>query len=300
MKHDDVPEQRSSLTRLRVRQLLIKVAREPLLHFVVAGLLLACAWRLYDVHNNVRRIVVTPERVAKLAHDYALQFGVPPTPRLREALVQADIRDEILVREAQSMQLDERDEIIRRRIIQKMQFILQDTSAPADPTAAQLNRFYEQHTERYVSAPKATFSHIYFSPTADGADTAPPRAARVLASLRGDVKRAPDLGDAFPDLYDFAAVDAEQVRRLFGQSPLTKAVFEAPIGKWSGPYRSGYGWHLIYVDARSARSPLPLDTVMDRVRIDYLRDAHERANREAFDKLAKKFVVVRSDREHAP
>src|SRR5690349_16464215 len=107
-----------------------RIAKEPLLHFLVAGLLLAGAWRLYDVHTDLRRIVVTPERVAKLSHDYTLQFGAPPTPAILEALVQSDIRDEVLFRQGRMMELAERDEIVRRRIIQKMQFILQDTAAP--------------------------------------------------------------------------------------------------------------------------------------------------------------------------
>ncbi|MGA0605256.1 peptidyl-prolyl cis-trans isomerase [Phenylobacterium sp. VNQ135] len=277
-----------------------RIAAEPLLHFVVAGLLLFLAGRVYQVHTDTHRIVVTPERVGQVAGQYAMQFGAQPDAATLEALVRADIKDEILFREGRALELDEGDEIVRRRVIQKMQFLMDDTRAPAEPTAIQLKAFYERHSGRYQSHPKATFSHIYFAPDPGGDAVTAARAQALLAAIPNGVTRAPDRGDPFPDLYDFSAADAAQVERLFGRTAFAEAVFQAPVGRWSGPYRSGYGWHLLYVNARQAPGPVPLEAVKDAVRADYLRDAQERANREAFDKLARRFTVIRADREARP
>lgn len=276
-----------------------KLATEPLVHFVVAGLLLFIAGRIYETQTDVYRIVVTPRHVAQLAHDYALQFGAQPDPPTLEALVQADLRDEVLYRQGQAMKLADGDEIVRRRVVQKMQFLMQDVNAPADPTPAQLQAFYDAHAGRYLAPPRATFSHIYFA--AEGGDeVARARAQALLGALRNDVTRAPDRGDPFPDLYDFSAADPQQVQRLFGHTPFAEAVFKAPVGQWSGPYRSGYGWHLLYVDAREPPARAPLAAVKDAVRVDELQDAQDRANRAAFDKLARRFTIVRADKRPAP
>jgi parvulin-like peptidyl-prolyl isomerase len=112
------------------------------------------------------------------------------------------------------------------------------------------------------------------------------------------VTRAPERGDAFPDDYDFSAYEPEQVQRLFGQTPFAAAVYTAPVGHWAGPFRSGYGWHLVYISARQAPTQPALADVRDRVR--YLQDAQDAANKAAFDKLAARFSVVRQDLGQQP
>jgi parvulin-like peptidyl-prolyl isomerase len=62
---------------------------------------------------------------------------------------------------------------------------------------------------------------------------------------------------------------------------------------WSGPYRSSYGWHLIYVDHRAESARQAFAAVRDKVRTDYLLDAQARANKAAFGRLAREFTVVR-------
>jgi hypothetical protein len=272
-----------------------RVFSEPLTHFLIAGLALFIAGRAYESQTNTYRIVITPRHVAQLANDYALQFGTQPSPQILEQLVQRDVHDEMLLRQGLALKLDQDDEIVRRRIVQKAQFLMQDLNPPPEPTNAQLQTYYDAHPAAYVTQPRATFSHIYFSADNGGDAAAKARADAVLKTLAPGVTRAPDKGDVFPDLYDFSAFEPEQVERLFGHSPFADAVFSGPTGKWIGPVKSGYGWHLIYVDARQAPASPPLATVRDQVRTDYLQDAQDAANKQAFDKLAHRFTVVRED-----
>jgi parvulin-like peptidyl-prolyl isomerase len=69
----------------------------------------------------------------------------------------------------------------------------------------------------------------------------------------------------------------------------------APVGQWSGPYRSGYGWHLVRVDARSPAKRADLGDVRDQVREDYLHVAQARANAQALARLKARYTVVRRD-----
>jgi hypothetical protein len=280
------------------------LVREPLVRFLLIGTVLVLAVQGWRGGHDPYRIEVTPVRVAELARRYALQFGTTPDPATLARLVEDDIHDEILFREGRLQRLDDGDEIIRRRIIQKQQFLMQDLAAPAEPSEAQLRVYYGAHQDRYAAAPRVTFSHVYFRPAQTGsADTDLKSAARaraVLARLPASRGRAPDLGDPFPDLYDFAAFEPQQAKRLFGETPLADAIFAAPVGRWSGPFRSAYGWHLVHVTARTTAAPQEFGEVRDRVRDDYLRDALGQANSAAFERLARRFVVVRKDRVSPP
>jgi peptidyl-prolyl cis-trans isomerase C len=284
----------------RVREILLRVLSEPLVHFIVAGFVLFVAGSVYQNETSIYHIVVTPRHVAQLANDYALQFGGPPDPQTLEALVQRDTHDEILFRQGLALKLDQDDLIVRRRVVQKMQFLLQDLNAPPEPTDAQLLAYYKAHASHYVTPVRATFTHIYFSSDKGGDATAEARAKALLGTLSNATTRAPDRGDPFPDLYDFSAYEPEQVSRLFGKTPFTAAVYSAPVGQWFGPVRSGYGWHLLYVDARQSATQPPLSAVRDAVRTDYLQDAEDKANKTAFDELARKFTIQREDGNHAP
>lgn len=283
--------------RLASRTVFGRLAREPLVHFLLAGFVLFAAGEAWRRHETLYRIEVTPAHVAQIANSYALQFGTKPDPATLEELVQRDTHDEMLFRQGEALKLGRDDEIVRRRIAQKMQFLVQDLSPPPEPTEAQLAAYYAAHSARYATPARATFSHIFFSAQASGDAAARARAAELLEALPNDLARAPDRGDPFPDLYDFSAYGPQQVARLFGHTPFTQAVFEAPVGRWSGPYRSAYGWHLIHVDARDAPGRQPFAQVREAVRADYLQDAQGAANQAALAKLARRFTVVRADQE---
>ena len=90
------------------------------------------------------------------------------------------------------------------------------------------------------------------------------------------------------------------MERLFGKTAFSQAVFTAPVGHWAGPFRSAYGWHLLYVVNRAAAARPAMAEVRDRVRSDYLQDAQDKANTAAFAQIARRFTVVRSDRKAAP
>ena len=268
----------------------------PLVHFILAGAVLFLAGQAWQNGHNAHRIVVTPAPLNQLANDYALQFGARPDAVTMNALVKRDLHDEILYREGLALKLDQDDQIVRRRVVQKMQFLMQDLNAPAEPTDAQLQSYYDAHAAHYAAPARTTFSHIYFSADSGGDAAAKARAAAVLKTLTEKTTRAPDRGDPFPDLYDFSAYAPDQVERLFGKSEFARAVQTAPVGHWSGPFRSGYGWHLVFVDAREGASRPPLKEVRGQVRTDYLQDAQDAANQQAFDKLAKSYKIVVKDR----
>ncbi len=285
-----MPQSKLQMLIVRAKKIGAALLNEPLVHFVVAGALLFAAGHIYESQTSIYRIVLTSKHIAQLGNDYALQFGAQPDSQTLDALIRRDLHDEMLYRQGLALKLDQDDMIVRRRVVQKMQFLMQDLNPPAEPTSAQLQAYYDAHAAKYVAPARSTFTHIFFS--ADRPD-AQRRALAVLATLSDKTIRAPDRGDPFPDLYDFSAYEPEQVERLFGHTPFSEAVYSAAPGHWAGPFRSGYGWHLLYVDARQPQARPPLAAIRDRVRTDYLQDAQDAMNKKAFDDLAAKFTIVR-------
>ena len=282
-------------TTSRAARRLRAVLSEPLVHFTAAGFVLFAGAAVHQRQTDLHRIVVTPAHVAQLETQYALQFGEKPDPKTLAVLIDRDVHDEILFRQGQSLKLGQDDEIVRRRIVQKMQFLMQDLNPPREPTDVQLRAYYAAHAAHYGTPSRASFSHIYFSSDQAGEAAAEARAVRVLNTLSNATTRAPDRGDAFPDLYDFSAYEPEQVERLFGRTPFAEAVRTSPVGRWVGPVKSGYGWHLLYVVSRQPAASPPLSQVRDAVRADYLQDAQDATNQAAFDKVARAYRVVRRD-----
>jgi hypothetical protein len=181
-------------------------------------------------------------------------------------------------------------------VIQKMQFLTQDLAAPPEPSEADLRAYYRSHPDRYRTAQRVTFSHIFFSPDGRGEAAARAAAERALIGLAPDVVRAPERGDPFSDRYDYADLGPADAGRLFGRSPLADALYAAPVGRWSGPWRSAFGWHLVRVTARSASDLPGFEAVESRVRDDALAEARSNLEARAQSDLEAAYTVVRADR----
>ena len=95
------------------------------------------------------------------------------------------------------------------------------------------------------------------------------------------------MGDAFAELYDYSKLGADGLTRLFGRYPIVTAALQAPVGEWSGPYRSGYGWHLVFITHRSPAKTADFAEVRDAVRDDFIAAERERRTAEALAKLRK-------------
>ena len=74
------------------------------------------------------------------------------------------------MREAERLGLGEDDTIIRRRLAQKMRFIIEDIDTLRNPGSEELEAWYSNNISRFISPEKRSFMHIYISPEANGGD----------------------------------------------------------------------------------------------------------------------------------
>ena len=271
-----------------------RLIREPFVHFLVVGAVI-CGFQHYrEGRNALSSITITQQQVHDIAERYRLQYGALPTSQQLSGLVEGYVKEEILYREALKLGLDANDEIIRRRLVQKSQFLLQDLAASSAPTESQLRQYYLDHSDQYLLPATVTFTHVFFPADALGESNAH-KAAQSLAdrlNLRG-TSRAVDEGGRFPGPADFAAASAGELERVFGSDGLAKAIFTIEPQRWSAPLRSAFGWHTVFVTARQPARRPAFEEIRDRIRGDYLEAERERRNAEAFARLRETFKVTR-------
>lgn len=273
----------------------LRILREPLLHFLVVGLAIFLGAQTYRRSHDERRIVVTPAVAASLAEKYRLQFGAPPTAAQRDDLVRRYVDEEVLYRDGMAQGLDRNDEIVRRRVAQKAQFLRQGLTTPVEQTEAAVRDFYQAHRANYAVPERFTFSHLFFSPDRGGEAAARSRAVAALGPLQAGASPQSVPADVFSDLSAYADISVQAAARVFGASELPARLAMAPVGRWAGPYRSGYGWHLLHVDSKTPARRPDLAAIHDRVKAESLDAAQAAANDRSFATLRRRYTVVRED-----
>src|SRR5262249_7552127 len=119
---------------------------EPLVPFIALGAL------IFGLHAtlvaNPRRIDVSAADVERLRALAARQWGREPDPAQTDALVQGFVREEVLYREAVTQGMARDDEVVRRRLAQKMEFVAQGgVRVPSDD---EVGSFYAEHAADYA------------------------------------------------------------------------------------------------------------------------------------------------------
>ena len=174
------------------------------------------------------------------------------------------VREEVLYREALALNLDENDVLVRRRLAEKLEMALNDVAATAEPSADELQGYFESHADRYVEPPGLTLTHRFFSRDRRGESAEADDARVALAPLAagGTVD-----DDSFHAAKTLTLEDAGRLEQIFGTAFRDAVVEHAgrPGSRhaWFGPVPSAYGAHLVRVDAYREGRRRTLDEVRD-------------------------------------
>lgn len=262
--------------------------REPLPRFLLAGAALFAAYHwLGKPPPHTHRIVITGETRAALRTEHRQLTGRDPSAEEEQALLDRYIDNEVLVREAIARGLDRDDVIVRRRLIQKMEFLNQDRDPIPDPGEDQLRAYFDEHAQRYAQPERLSLVHVFLAGRRDDG-------AAILAGWREQLAAGADratLGEPFVRGHDFRLLNRREVEEIFGRN-FADAVFSLPAGEWSAPIASSFGLHLVRVDERRPERRPALDEVRDRVRADWREERRGAANRAATRRLRERYEVV--------
>ena len=246
-----------------------------------------------DVAAVGNRIIVTTGDIERISSNWSKKWSRPPAVAELEALVDAYIREEVYYREALALGLDRDDLVVRRRLMQKMEFLSNDLAELTTPDESALKEYLSEHSERYQLLPRVTFTHLYFSPDRKG-DKAAVAARSVLAAINADpatVRRASERGDPIMLPRDFRRETAPDVARLFGDR-FAAQLFQQPVGIWRGPISSGYGFHLVRIEEMSGPQMPELNSIIEKVRADWMYEKRQELNTTIYEKFKQRYEIL--------
>jgi hypothetical protein len=271
-----------------------KYYKEPLLHFLIIGALIFVLFSIVSKEEDIvsgNEIVVSTAEIERLSDNWSRKWNRPPTGSELQGLIDSYIKEEIYYREALALGLDQNDTILRRRMMQKMEFLSNDLAELNTPDETALNQFYIDNQEKYKLPARISFTHIYFNQDKRGA-RAFEDAKSVLSEL--NALRTPELGDSFMMEYDFVKETSYEVERLFGKG-FAEKLFALETNTWQGPIESAYGLHLVRISEKiDSRTP-ELASVIDKVRTDLMFEQRQKMNNEIYERFKERYEIVVED-----
>ena len=261
------------------------VLREPLVHFLIAGFLvfLLSLWRGGEVDAQSRTIRITEDKVTRLSANWEQIWRRPPTQVEIDGLIRDYIKEEVYYREAKRLGLDEDDTVIRRRLRSKMEFLAKAQVENAQADDQTLQRWLQRYPERFAIEIAYDFDQIYLGE--NGQDGA----AVLLKSIAAGADwRAQGRAISLPRALEQASIS--DIARQFGD-PFVEALSTAPLGTWAGPFRSGFGNHLVRVRTKTASGKPALATVRQQVENDWRVNSANAREAEAYQALLDGYTI---------
>lgn len=280
----------------RSQSLLKKFMREPLVHFILIGCSLFVIYSLITPGTSTsssNRIELTQDDLNQLKLSWAAQWQRPPSADELRGLIDEKLQKEILYREGIALGLDQNDEIIKRRMAQKMEFLAEDVSSVPEPSSSELKAWFEQNSARFTLPGLLTFRHLYFSPDKRGAKTqadAEQALEKLAVNLNDEQKAA--LADKFMFQNYYADSSPEQIAKTFG-TQFSEAVFKLAAGRWHGPIESGLGWHLVWIEAVTPGRVPEFDAVdSTQLKSEWMTDQRAESKRKSFELMKQRYEIV--------
>jgi hypothetical protein len=283
--------------------------RRPVVHFVLIGGLLFAGrgwWHERTTPPEPRvpaPIFLTAEKVERLRAEFAAKTGAMPIPAEERALIEAEIDDELLYREAIALGLDRNDRsirhylaenlrfvldgaeaadeaalerqaidwgldrtdrVVRRMLIDKMRLLATRATGDGEPSEDDLEVYLARNAERYRKPARVSLTHVFFSAAIEQASSRARDARRRLESRLSGAAQAMNLGDPFPLGARFTAKSERDLAKLFG-AEFAARVMRLETGVWSEEIASPFGLHLVRVDEKRSASLPSLAEVRSRV-----------------------------------
>jgi hypothetical protein len=284
----------------RVRTIL----REPISYFLILGLVLylSYGWLNPDYTTNSRVISVDRDSLMRFIQFRTQSFTDNAGEKLDSLssdaladIIRQYIQEEALYRQAMAYGMAKDDYVIKRRMVQKMEFLAEGTRpAVTSLTTSELEAYYEEHREGYKLPAAVTFTHVFFSAERHGAavDKLAKETLGILSENRVRFDQAPNYGDRFPYQLNYVERTQEEVASHFGEE-MAQAVFrlQPEKARWQGPIRSEFGVHLVLLTrAEAARIP-SLNEVSDQLASELQRSREVERKKNTIDKLIDDFEI---------
>jgi len=271
--------------------MLWRILKEPIVHFLVIGAaLFAVFFALNEDQPAAQQaeIVVTPQSAERLAGQFQATWRRLPSSDELAGIIESYVDEEVLVREAKALSLDQGDSVIRQRLHQKMQFITNSAAAAIEPTDEELEDFFASEKDRYARGEKLSFEQVYLGESPSGEDV-----ESALSDLNvGRNPAAIGVASLLPE--QFSEMGKQQIEGSLG-SGVFADLTELTPGEWAGPVRSGYGYHLIKVTKVIPATVPDFQVIRGQILADWRSDFEQSLADKQLEALRSRYTIKKPD-----
>ena len=271
--------------------------REPLVWFFIIGsaiFIMKGLWTEKPVDYQIR---ITEKDVSRIRSQWEAQSSKPLSDKELKSLIDGHVREEMLYREAIRLGLDQNDVIIRRRLVQKLKFLVEDVSKVRNPTDAVLREFFEKHSDKYFLPARISFSHLYFNTEKRGAALSNDlRMTMARLNEKAGNKVLSEIkwlgsGDPFMLPSTYKELTQSEAANLLGHA-FANAIFKLNADNlWHGPVSSGFGEHLVRITGITPARQPDFEKVKKLVAKDFATAQRAKAAKDLINELEKKYRV---------
>lgn len=267
--------------------------KEPLLHFIILGAVIFFVYEITDAGESSGddQIVLNDETLTHISALWELQWKRKPTFEELEGLIADYVEQEVLYREALRMNLDHNDEIVKRRLSQKMEFMASDlTKLIAPATDEALQKYLEEHPEKFLYPPKYSFHILTF--TSSNHDNPKDFSQSLLRDADpSNLEALLNKGDITQIPTKLEEASKQKVDRELGIE-FHSSMNELPINQWVGPIHSGYGEHLLFITHKTEAYLPELAEIRDEVQRDFEYDMEQKSKEVIYQEIKKNYEIV--------
>ena len=271
--------------------MLKRLFKEPMVYFCIVGALVYYFYTPEITDKDLTDSVVElPSRFVDAQKDkFVQQYKRQPSEEELQGIIDQEVNAEILFREAWRLQLYVGDAVVKKRMIQKMQFLLEEGSATKDVSEEALSAYFLKHQEGFSNTPKMDLYHILFSQLQ--------HAERHLETLIKGGNVAPGSvkgGVAFPLGNVFTQISGEEIEQHFGID-FYQGLDLTKVDQWQGVVESRYGFHVVKLGHLSKAKNVSFSDVRESIRKKLIETTRMATRRDAMDAIKARYQVEVTD-----
>ena len=279
--------------------MLKRLFKEPMVYFCIIG---ALVYYFYvpDITDKdlTDSVVHLPGRFVDDQKDkFNQQYQRQPSEEELQSIIDQEVNAEILFREAWRLQLYVGDAVVKKRMIQKMQFLLEEGSATKNVSEEELEAYFLTHQEAFPSIQKVDLYHVLFNQSVD-AERHLQQLMKNDGSIEGVASSAKG-SVAFPLGNVFTQISEKELAQFFGQDfsenlGLAK-LDQTKLDQWQGPVKSRYGFHVVKVSNLSKAKEISFSDVRESIRKRLIETNRTESRRDAVEAIKLRYQVKVTD-----
>jgi len=170
-----------------------------------------------------------------------------------------------------------------------MKFLTNDLASLSKVSDDDLNLYFKENSEKYmISNTYSMYQIIFTSDKRSNPESAAESILKKYSNASFDTMK--NKGDKLPIPYFLENLSENEIRAQLGDK-FKKGLQSVEINKWVGPITSGYGKHLIYITKKEDPKLPELETIKQKVLVDYEYDNQQKIEKSIYTELKKNYVI---------